>query len=118
MATGHFSLKILGCDPMKDFSESRDDAKLYNFYLSESALKDKQLTYLAKKYLVDIVKTALCLSGSRRRQDALKRSLLRLNSPNPLSTRSASCWRSIMVSRKRSLTSSSTTTSNTAWAKN
>lgn len=29
MATGHFSLKILGFVPMKDFSESRDDAKLY-----------------------------------------------------------------------------------------
>lgn len=32
MATGHFSLKILGFVPMKDFSESRDDAKLYRKY--------------------------------------------------------------------------------------
>ena len=67
MATGHFSLKVLGCVPMKDFSESRDDAKLYNFYLSESALKDKQLTYLAKKYLVDIVKNSTMLVRQQKK---------------------------------------------------
>jgi hypothetical protein len=52
---------------MKDFSESRDDAKLYNFYLSESALKDKQLTYLAKKYLVDIVKNRTMLVRQQKK---------------------------------------------------
>lgn len=32
MTTGHFSLKILGFVPMKDFSEPWDDAKLYRKY--------------------------------------------------------------------------------------
>ena len=40
---------------------------LHNFYLSESALKDKQLTDLAKKYLVDIVKNSTMLVRQQKK---------------------------------------------------
>ena len=40
---------------------------LHNFYLSESALEDKRLTDLAKKYLADIVKNSTMLVRQQKK---------------------------------------------------